>query len=135
MDNYEFKIPDEVLDKWHINKNEKDSDPLGTYLTFLSVTDYLIIKLYEQITIYPSQAEIIREKFLEENSETVHWREVAREEAGKLQPELYEYWEELEKHKDDPPTDETEAYLSQYGADSFEKKAWEQKHHDETSEE
>ena len=135
MDNYEFKIPDEVLDEFHVWKGEKDSDPLGTYLTFLSVTDYLIVKLYEQITMYPEQAEQIREKFLEDNSETVHWREVAREEAGKLQEEMYEEWEEIAKHLNDLPTPETEEYLSQYGADSFEKKAWEQKHHDESSEE
>ena len=111
MAEVEIKIPDEVLDKWHVYRET----PEGVYQTFLLVTDYLIIKLYEQLTMYPERAEEIRAKFLEDNAETVHWREVARKELGDL---IDDYMGGLE------PSERSE-----------EIKAEEQKHHNESSEE
>lgn len=81
------KIPEEILDKYHIVKSDSDG---STYHTFLLITDYKIVKLYEQITMEPEKSEALKEEFIKNNSELVYWRQVARDELNKLEEETIE---------------------------------------------
>lgn len=96
---YELKIPEEVLDEYHIYKGYMKSDFIGTYQTFLMHTDYKIVKLYEKVLEDFDHASEIIDEFKKENGDLLTYRKVAREEVGPMLDELYEQVAEEEARR------------------------------------
>lgn len=86
MEEYTALIPEAVIDEWHVYKG----DLIGLYQTFLMVTDYKVVKLYEELIMHPEDAESIKAKFREENGELMEYRQIAREELDLLLNSLYD---------------------------------------------
>jgi len=73
-----MKIPKELLDKYSICQNPAIVDEIGVYRTFLIQTDYICNKIIEGVATW------------EEYADEKQYRQVAREEIGRLSEEANE---------------------------------------------
>jgi len=122
-----YKIPDEILDELMIYHGEMaENNPYGLYDTFLKVTDYKIIKLYEKMAMNPELSESLRSEFIKNNAKIVEYRQISRDELNLLLDPEYNQKvidEEAERRR----REQYPEYYSQFGGD--EEKAKDYKEH------
>lgn len=76
-------IPTELLVKYNISTNHMDDEEC-VYRTFLTVTDYEIIKSYETLMSEPTKFITNLATMYKNNKEVITWRVYAREQLNKL---------------------------------------------------
>ena len=78
-----MEIPINILEKYQVSTNHLE-DEIGTYDTFLRATDYKIIKIFENLLSNPVNFLSELQHAMEDNTEVVYYRNVARIELNKL---------------------------------------------------
>jgi len=76
MSNNEFKISEDLLNRYHISKERCLQDPLTGYMTFLIQTDYIPNKIIE--------AQVLGTSLNEDYTEILQARQIAREQINLL---------------------------------------------------